>query len=131
MGYMDNSIINTGNEMFLGKYDIMLAYNSKWPIYKLSVFKKNGLWKKFKNKLIELDEKNLLNDMFPHELYDYYIKNPEVEFEVHVFSEIMQKHHLFKIENIAYSYSWGVKTKNTKNIAYVRFYFDLNLFFNY
>ena len=114
---MDNSIINTGNEMFLGKDDIMLAYNSKWPIYKLSVFKKNGLWKKFKNKLIELD--------------DYYIKNPEVEFEVHVFSEIMQKHHLFKIENIAYSYSWGVKTKNTKNIAYVRFYFDLNLFFNY
>jgi hypothetical protein len=116
---------------FLGKKDSFVNYQSKWMIYKLNVFDKNGLWIKFKDKLNDLNSKNNLKIPEGFELFDYYMENPDIEFELLFFNDIMQKHHIFKINDIIYSYSIGKKTKKTKNIAYVRFYFDLNELFNY
>jgi hypothetical protein len=132
MGKMDNSTPKEGQtNIVLGKNDLILNYFTKWPIYKLQLFDKNGLWLKFKNKLNDLNEKKILKSIIEQDIIDYYDKNPDIEFELLAFDEIMQKHNLFKKDDIMYSYSIGKKTKNTKKIAYVRFYFDLNKFFNY
>jgi hypothetical protein len=117
--------------IILGKKDLILNYISKWPIYRLSLFDKKGLWLKFKNKLNELKTNDILESITEQDIIDYYVNHSEVEMELHIFDEIMQKQNMFKIKNIIYSYSIGKKTKNTKKIAYVRFYFDLNDFFNY
>jgi hypothetical protein len=119
------------NSVLLGKKDLILDYQSKWLIYKLNLFDKKGLWLKFKNKLNELQEKNMLRTISEDDLLDFSLKNSDIEFEILAFEDIMQKHNLFKINNIIYSYSDGKKTKNTKNITYVRFYFELEEFFNY
>ena len=113
------------------KKDLILNYISKWPIYRLDLFDKKGLWLKFKNKLTNLKENSILESITERDIIDYYVDNTDVELELHIFDEIMQKQNMFKIKNIIYSYSIGKKTKNTKKIAYVRFYFDLNEFFNY
>lgn len=117
--------------IILGKKDLILNYISKWPIYRLDLFDKKGLWLKFKNKLNDLKSNNVLESVKEQDITDYYMDHSEVEMELHIFEEIMQKQNIFKIKNIVYSYSIGKKTKNTKKIAYVRFYFDLNEFFNY
>jgi hypothetical protein len=132
MKKMNNSTPKVGEtNIVLGKKDIILNYKSKWPIYKLQVFDKKGLWLKFKGKMDELQEKKILKSITEDDIIGYYLKNLDVEFELYAFDEIMQKHSLFKVEDKIYSYSIGKKTKSTKNIAYVRFYFDLNEFFNY
>jgi hypothetical protein len=119
------------NNIILGKKDSILNYKSKWLIYKLHLHDKKGLWVKFKNKMNFLQDTNTLMPVNEQNIIDYYIKNLDVELELMIFDDIMQKHNLFKIEDTMYSYSIGKKTKHTKNIAYVRFYFDLNEFFNY
>ena len=132
MKKMNNSTPKDGlTNIVLGKRDIILNYESKWPIYRLQIFDKKGLWLKFKNKMDELQEKKILKSITEDDIIGYYLKNLDVEFELYAFDEIMQKHSLFKIEDKTHSYSIGKKTKSTKNIAYVRFYFDLNQFFNY
>jgi hypothetical protein len=132
MGNMNNSTPKEADtNIVLGKKDLILNYNSKWPIYKLQLLDKNGLWLKFKGKLNDLNEKKLLKSIIEQDIIDYYDQNPDIEFELLAFDEIMQKHNLFKKDDIIYSYSIGKKTKNTKKIAYVRFYFDLNEVFNY
>jgi len=129
---MNKSTLKTDkNNLLLGKKDLILNYQSKWLIYKLNLFDKKGLWLKFQNKLNELHEKNMLKTITDDDLLDFSLKNSHIEFELHAFEDIMQKHNLFKINEIIYSYSDGKKTKNTKNIAYVRFYFELEEFFNY
>jgi hypothetical protein len=117
--------------IILGKKDLILNYVSVWPIYRLNLFDKKGLWLKFKNKLENLHEKQLLGSITEQDIFNYYADNIEIEMELHFFDDIMQKQNMFKLNNIMYSYSIGKKTKNTKRIAYVRFYFDLNQFFNY
>jgi len=129
---MDKSTPKEGEtNIILGKKDLILNYISKWPIYRLDLFDKKGLWLKFKNKLNDLKSNNVLESVKEQDITDYYMDHSEVEMELHIFEEIMQKQNIFKIKNIVYSYSIGKKTKNTKKIAYVRFYFDLNEFFNY
>ena len=117
--------------IILGKRDSILNYLTKWPIYKLQLFDKKGLWLKFKNKLNDLNEKNLLDSVSEEDMLKYYDDNLDVELELLIFDNIMQKQNIFKFKDVIYSYSIGKKTKNTKRIAYVRFYFDLNEFFNY
>jgi hypothetical protein len=119
------------NNITLGKKDLILNHISIWPIYRLHLLDKKGLWLKFKNKLNDLYEKELLEAVVEQDIIDYYVKNSEIEMELHIFDDIMQKQNMFKYKNTMYSYSIGKKMKNTKRIAYVRFYFDLNEFFNY
>jgi hypothetical protein len=114
----------------IGKNDAISEYKSKWPIYRLHLFDKKGLWLRFKNKLNELNENKLLITINEKDIIDYYLNNLDVEFELHFFNYIMQKHNFFKYKDVLYSYSIGKKTKNTKKIAYVRFYFDLEKFLN-
>jgi hypothetical protein len=114
----------------IGKNDAISEYKSKWPIYRLHLFDKKGLWLRFKNKLNELNENKLLITINEKDIIDYYLNNLDVEFELHFFNDIMQKHNFFKYKDVLYSYSIGKKTKNTKKIAYVRFYFDLEKFLN-
>jgi hypothetical protein len=132
MGNMNKSTHKEGEtNIILGKKDLILNHISIWPIYRLQLFDKKGLWLKFKNKLTNLKENDILESITEQDIIDYYVDNTDVELELHIFDKIMQKQNMFKIKNIIYSYSIGKKTKNTKKIAYVRFYFDLNEFFNY
>jgi hypothetical protein len=117
--------------IILGKRDSILNYLTKWPMYRLHLFDKKGLWLKFKNKLNDLNEKKLLESVLEEDILKYYDDNLDVELEILIFDNIFQKQNIFKYKNTIYSYSIGKKTKNTKRIAYVRFYFNLNEFFNY
>lgn len=115
----------------VGKKDKILEFNSKWPIFKLNTNDKNGLWAGFRTKLDELEIDKKLSLANFEEIDQFFYENSDIEFEMHVFDDLMQKHHLIKIMNKLYCYSTGVFTKNTKNILYVRFFFDLKEFFNY
>jgi hypothetical protein len=49
---MKNSFLKTEEKHnFLGKKDKLFNYKSKWPIYILDAYDKNGLWEKIQNKL--------------------------------------------------------------------------------
>jgi hypothetical protein len=123
---IDDNIISK-----MGKKDQIVEKNSKWILYKLDILDKKGLWLKFKNKLNNLKETDKLESINGDEIESFYYQNADIEFEVLFYEDFMQKHNLFKINNQIYSYSIGKNNKRLKRKAYVRFYFDLNEFFNY
>jgi hypothetical protein len=119
------SLFKSNKKNCLGKKDKILKYNSKWPIYELDVFDKNGLWKKFENHLVNLEDKNQLKNIEINEIDDFYYLNSHIDFEINFFSSLMKKNYVFKYENQYYSYTLGYKSKNK---VYVRFYFNIETF---
>lgn len=108
------------NDFSLGKRDKILKYKSKWPIYELDVFDKNGLWIKFENLLVKLEDKKELKNIDIEQVDNFYHLNPDIEFEISFFASLMKKNYVFKYKNKYYSYTLGYKSK-TK--IYARFYF--------
>lgn len=129
MDKMENSIDNKG--LWLGKKDKIMDFNSKWPIFRLNILDKRGLWWTFKEKMNELNMRELLKTVTYEEVEQYYHLNSDIDFEINFFDFLLQKHHLFKFKDKVLSYSIGKLTKNTKNIIYVRFFFDVNKFISY
>jgi hypothetical protein len=115
----------------LGKKDIRLFFESKWPIYELDILDKKGLWLRLQKKLEEFNTKKLLSPIKEEEIINYFDENPDIEFEQCFFDDTMSKLHLFKLNGKTYSYTRGLKSKRSKRKFYVRFYFDLNEFFNF
>jgi hypothetical protein len=117
------------NTYQLGKKDSKIDYNSKWPIFELNLIDKKGLWLKFKTKLEDLNNDNLLQTISEEDFIEYFYKNSDIEFEILFFDYIMNKSNFFKFNNKIYSYTHGKKNKRTKRKAIVRFYFNLNEIF--
>jgi hypothetical protein len=115
------------NGIVLGKTDKLIHNIGNFPMYKLNVYDKKGLWLKFKNKLNELNKNNLLKTVTEEEIIKYYYINSDIEFETIFFDDVMKKQYLFNFKDNIFSYSVG-KKENTKTLAYVRFYFDLESF---
>jgi hypothetical protein len=115
----------------VGKKDKILDFYSKWPIFKLNINDKNGLWNTFFTKLEDLENSNKLILATVDEINSFLYTNADIEFEMHAFDDLMQKHHILKIYDKILCYSIGTFTKNTKNLMYVRFFFDLKEFFSY
>ena len=111
----------------LGKRDTIIEFSSIWLIYKIDIFDKKGLWEKFKKKINELEEKNLIDEIKSEELIEFFSKNSDIEFEMHVWDDVLKKHSLLKINDKFYFYSIG---KKSKRLGYIRFYFDINKFLN-
>jgi hypothetical protein len=126
---MDNSHPKI-NCFSLGKKDKITKYQSKWPIYELDVYDKNGLWNKFRTHLNSLEDKKELKKISIDEIDDFYNKSPDIDFEIKFFANLMNKNYIFKFNNILYSYTIGYKTKLKKKM-YVRFYFDLKSFLSF
>lgn len=123
MNYNHNDIKN-----MMGKTDKLVEYNSKWPIYNLNNFQKKSLWIKFQNKILELQNNEILKPISDDDIYEYFLKNPDIDFEILFFKDVMPKQYIFKINDQIYSYTFGYKSKRR---YFVRFYFDLNEFFKY
>ena len=108
------------------KKDKILPHTSeKWPIYELNLKDKKGLWDNFSKKLKDLKDKNILEQINDEMINVFYYQNPDVEFETIFNDDVFSKNYLFKIKNKIYAYGLGKKSKRSKNIYYVRFYFDL------
>jgi hypothetical protein len=123
MNYNHNDIKN-----MMGKTDKLVEYHSKWPIYNLNNFQKKSLWIKFQNKILELQNNEILKPISDDDIYEYFLKNPDIDFEILFFKDVMPKQYIFKINDQIYSYTFGYKSKRR---YFVRFYFDLNEFFKY
>lgn len=123
MNYNHNDIKN-----MLGKTDKLVDYYSKWPIYNLNNFQKKSLWCKFQNKILELQNNDILKPITDEDIYNYFLINPDIDFENLFFKDVMSKQYIFKIDDKIYSYTFGYKSKRR---YFVRFYFDLVQFFNY
>jgi hypothetical protein len=115
----------------LGKKDKLLNFNSKWPIFRLNLLDKKGLWTIFNEKLNILEQKGLLHEINLEYLNDFLYKNSDIQFEMLTMDHLLQDHVVFGFNDKTLCYSLGKYTKNTKNIIYVRFYFDIKEFFNY
>ena len=119
------SLFKPNKKNYLGKRDKVLKYNSKWPIYELDVFDKNGLWINFENRLVNLEDKKELKNIEIDEVDQFYNLNPHIEFEINFFASLMKKNYVFKYKDNYYSYTLGYKSK-TK--IYARFYFNIEMF---
>jgi hypothetical protein len=128
---MDN--LPTMNEemcKYIGKNDKIIPHISKWPIFEVDIKNPKGLWQNFQNKLKEFDEKDLLKPVSIDRVEEFYSKNPDIEFEVLFNDEIMPKNFIFILNKKVYSYILGKKNNRSKKLFYLRFFFDINEFFN-
>ena len=114
---------NQKETIILGKNDLMTDYESKWPIYILDTYNKNGLWDKLQKKLKFLDDQKIFKEISKKELIEYFKPNSDIDFEILFFKDIMAKHYIFKLNNKIYSYTIGQKSKRK---IYARFYFNIN-----
>lgn len=119
---------NYGTEHLLGKNDKILEFYSKWPIYNLNVFEKKCLWYNFQKKLMELKDCLILGTIEDEDIVGFYMNNPDIDFEILYFQDLMPKNYIFKIDKTVYSYTFGYRSKRR---SYVRFYFDINNFLNF
>jgi len=125
-------LINEEIAALFNKKDKILPFTSeKWPIYELNLKLKKGLWDNFSKKLKELKEKNILEQLDDEIINEFYYRNPDIEFETIFNDDVFSKNYLFKIDNKVYAYGIGKKSKRSKNIYYVRFYFNLVEFFKF
>lgn len=116
---------NKKKESFLSKKDGIVSYDSKWPIYLLDGYDPNGLLLKFENILEVLEKEKKILNIDKTEFENFFKNNPDIDFEILFFKNIMNRHFLFKINNEIYSYSIGEKTKRK---YFVRFYFNIKDF---
>jgi hypothetical protein len=108
----------------IGNGDFICLYNSKWPIYKLDTLNKKGIWNKIQNIFINLQTNDKFDPLTPEQIDKFFLKRPEIDFEVDYFSDVMRKCLVFKYKNKVYCYTFGTtKRKNGRKIL-VRFYFD-------
>lgn len=122
------SLLNKND--YFGKKDVELTYISKWPIYKLHIIDKNGLWIKLKTELDILEHQSRLEKLTLNEINDFLKNKLEIAFELYCFEEMLPDFYFFKFKNEIFCYTIGKKGKDTRRI-YARFYFDLNKIFNY
>lgn len=116
---------------FMGKRDKILPLNyTKWHIFELNFKYKAGLWNKFITKIYDLKDRKILDFISEENVYDFYYKNADIEFETLFNDDVLKKNYLFKIKDKIYAYGIGRKSKRSKNINYVRFYFDIVEFLN-
>lgn len=116
---------NKKENSFLGKKDEIVRYDSKWPIYLVDGYDPNGLLITFENVLEKLEKEKKLLNIDQSEFQNFFTNNPDVDFEILFFKNIMNKHYLFKINDQIYSYSIGQKNKKK---YFIRFYFDIKNF---
>jgi hypothetical protein len=129
---MDNLLlIDKDMQSLYGKGDKIIPLCIKWPLYELDIYNINGFWVNFKNKLNEINEKGLLLTPTNKEVNDFYHINSDIEFELNYTDDLAKKNFLFKVNDKIYSYVIGKKSKRSKKLYYVRFFFDLKEFFNY
>lgn len=118
---MNKSVFKNKYDLSLGKTDKITNYQSKWDIYELDIFNKNGLWLKFKNILKILEDQSKFKNVSIEDINTFYNNFCDIEFEVSCFSNLMKNNYIFKINNILYSYTTGYKSKRK---IYARFYFN-------
>lgn len=115
----------------MGRRDKILPIISKWPIFELDIKDQKGLWIAYQNKMADFIEKDLFEKLNEEIIEDFYKKNSDIEFETLFFDDIFKKNYMFRYKNEMFVYSMGKKSKRSKKIYYVRFFFNLNDFFNY
>jgi hypothetical protein len=108
-------------DSILGSSDKVVRYDSKWPIYLLDIYQSTGLWLNTQIALKKLEKQKKLLVIEDQELKKHFKENPDIDFEILFFNNLMNKHYIFKLNNIIYSYTIGLKSKRK---FYVRFYFD-------
>ena len=71
------------------KKDLIYKYQSIQPIYNLCTTTEDGLWEIFENKILNLSEKNLLEDVTEEEFQKFFDENTNIEFELIVFEKTL------------------------------------------
>lgn len=104
--------------------DFICSYKSKWPIYKFNSLNKKGLWGKIQNIFIDLQSNDMFDILTPYQIDKFFLKRPEIDFEVNYFSDIMRKCLVFKYKNKVYCYTFSTITRKNGRKILVRFYFD-------
>jgi len=120
-------------DMFLknikkSKKDLIYKYQSIWPIYNLCTTTEDGLWEIFENKILNLSEKNLLEDVTEEEFQKFFDENTNIEFELIFFEKTLPELFFLKINNKIYCYTTSRMGKKLKKYIDVRFYFDVQDF---
>lgn len=110
----------------IGRKDKKYNYITKWPILNLDIKDPYGIWNTIQNRLKELDDTGKLEGMSKEKVNKFFLKRPELDFEINFFSDILNKCYMFKYNKKIYCYSYGtIKRKNGRRIN-VRFYFNIN-----
>lgn len=118
---------NTNQEFInLGNGDKKYLYTSKWPLLKLDVLTKKGIWNQVQERLGELQDNNELDILSAEHINKFFLNRPEIDFEINFFDKTLYKTFIFKYNKKIYCYSYGmIKRKNGRKIL-VRFYFNVN-----
>jgi hypothetical protein len=114
----------------IGNGDFKYNYITKWPIYKLDVLNKKGLWNTLQTICESIKNDDKFDMLTEHQIEKFFFKRPEIDFEINFFLNTMDKCFVFKFKNKIYCYTFGeIKRKNGRKI-FVRFYFDYNRLFS-
>lgn len=111
--------------------DMIYSYQSKWLLYNLSTTTKKGLWQQFEEKLLKLQDQNLIEDLSENEMNKFFDENPDIEFEIICFKKSLTDLFFFKFKKNIYCYTTSpLKIKMPQKID-VRFYFDVEKFLTF
>ena len=110
-------------DIILGKHDKEFSYFSKWPIYVVDTVDKKGIYNILQNKLKCFEDNKITEIISEDDIMNYFLNYPEIDFECIYFKDMMPKHYIFKINEVLYSYTIGLKSKRK---LYMRCYFDYN-----
>jgi hypothetical protein len=126
-----NILPSLDDELLFGKRDKIIPLFTKWPLYELDFHDRNGFWVLFAEKIYDLDKKNIILTPTAKELDDYLYKNSDIEFELFFSEKLVNKSFVFKINEKIFLYVIGRKSKRSKKLYYVRFFFDFKDIFKY
>jgi hypothetical protein len=114
-----------------GRRDKIIPIFTKWPLYELDFHDHRGFWAFFADKIYDLDEKKKILTPTEEEIDDYLYKNSDIEFELFFSKKLVYKNFVFKLNDKIYLYVIGRKSKRSKKLHYVRFFFDFKDIFTY
>jgi hypothetical protein len=115
------------NQQFinLGRKDKAYVFYSKWPLLKLDILDKKGIWVSIQNRLKFLTDNGELNPISNNHIEKFFQVRPEIDFEIEYFNYMMTHTNLFKYKNQIYCYSYGLIDRKKNRKINARYYFNV------
>lgn len=100
-------------------------FQSKYPIFLLNCSHEKGTWQTLKRNVKKLEDDNICQDIKENDVEKFLEDNPDINFELGVFDDIMFDSYYFSINNKMYCYCLH---EMADNYIIARFFFDIKEF---
>ena len=100
-------------------------FQNKYPIFLLNHAYEGGTWQTLKNKIEKLEDANICQDLSEKDAENFLTNNPDIDFEICVFDDVMEDSYYFSIKDKIYCYCLQ---EICENYIMIRFFFNVKEF---